>query len=372
MKFACIREQLLEACQKVRPAVAPRTTKPVLSNVKAVAKDNTLTLTAYDMEVGIEYTISDLNVSRPGVGIMPIAELVKIASSAAENEWITVEVQEETILVRTTSGRFELPKMDADEFPDLPLFSNGVYHEVSSDSLTKAIRRTAFAADKKDTTAKFSLTGVMMKPTGKSQLRLVATDTKRLAVYTCDVTSHGADESKGKTVPLKAISLLSAVADGQVVKVSLRDNDAMFSTDGLVIYTALVNGKFPPYRDIMHKCRKNEPVKMSLPLSLFASSVRQAAIMVDDESMRVDFTFESGKLTMRARGAKTGASEVTMPLADYAGEKIDAAFDPKYITEFLRALDDDVEVVNFEIVDGNKPAIFSDGENSEYLVMPLT
>ena len=44
--------------------------------------------------------------------------------------------------------------------------------------------------------------------------------------------------------------------------------------------------------------------------------VRQAAIVTDEESKRVDMTFESGKVSMQARGNDTGSSQVEMPLPD--------------------------------------------------------
>ena len=53
MKVTCPRDALLAACQLVQGAVAPRTTKPVLANIKAVAQDDALILMATDTEIGI-------------------------------------------------------------------------------------------------------------------------------------------------------------------------------------------------------------------------------------------------------------------------------------------------------------------------------
>ena len=66
MKVTCIREGLLTACQLVGVAVAARTTKPILSNVKAVAHDDALTLMGTDLEVGIRYELRGVKVGRAG------------------------------------------------------------------------------------------------------------------------------------------------------------------------------------------------------------------------------------------------------------------------------------------------------------------
>ena len=52
MKATCPRDALLAAVQLVGAAVAARTTKPILSNIKITAADDAMTLTATDLENG--------------------------------------------------------------------------------------------------------------------------------------------------------------------------------------------------------------------------------------------------------------------------------------------------------------------------------
>lgn len=374
MKVTCPRENLLTACQLVKAAVAARTTKPVLSNIKAVAHDDALTLVAYDMEVGIRYELRGINVARAGSCILPITELEKILRESSDAD-ISLDAGSEAIVAKTTGGRFEMPSLDVNDFPDIPTFDDGGrYHEVTAGTLRTLIRRTAFSADKKDTTAKFSLTGVLWEAEGKVT-RLVATDTKRLAVCEGPASVFGvADAVKAvHLVPLKAVGLLerNLTDDQETIRVGLRANDALFQTERAMIYTSLVQGKFPPYRDIISRTRKESTNKITLPVDAFLARVRQAAIMTDDESMRVDMTFDAGKVTMKARGAKTGASEVTMDLPDYDGPKLEIAFDPQYLVEFLRAIEGEPTVL-LEMSNGTRAALFKCGEDYSYLVMPLT
>jgi DNA polymerase-3 subunit beta len=112
-------------------------------------------------------------------------------------------------------------------------------------------------------------------------------------------------------------------------------------------------------------------VKLPLPVEEFLGRVRQAAIMTDDESKRVDMAFEAGKVTMQARGTATGSSEVELALPEYDGPEVNIAFDPQYLIEFLRALEGE-PTVTLEMTDGSKPALFRAGDGYLYLVMPLT
>jgi DNA polymerase-3 subunit beta len=363
------------ACQLVSAAVPAHTTIPALKNIKATAHDDALLLVAYDptQGVGIRYELRGITVARAGSCILPKDQLIQILRESTEPD-ISLDAGKEAVVAKA-GGRYEMLSLDADEFPDIPAFDDGGrYHEVAAGTLKTLIRRTAFSADKKDTTAKFALTGVLWEAEGKTA-RLVATDTKRLAVAEGPASVYGPPET-AKTlhlVPLKAVNILerNLVDDKELVRVGLRSNDALFQTERAMIYTSLVQGKFPPYRDIIAKTRKEATQKIPLPVVEFLSRVRQAAIMTDEESMRVDMTFEPGKVTMQARGAKTGSSEVSLALPEYEGPKTEIAFDPQYLIEFLRALEDE-PTVTLEMSTGTRAALFKCGEQYSYLVMPLT
>lgn len=373
MKVTCQREALSTACQLVSAAVAARTTKPVLSNVKATATDDALTLVANDTEVGIRYEMRGVQVARAGSAILHLSQLSQILRESNAED-ISLDASDDGVKVRTGNGRFEMPGFPVDEFPDIPAFDDeGRYHEITAGVLRTMIKRTGFAADKKDST-RFALSGVLWDAEG-GKARLVATDSKRLAVCEGPATLYGpAEKTKAShLVPAKTIGVLerNLTDDGELVRVGLRANEALFQTERAMIYTRLVEGRFPPFRDIIDNTRKQATRKIPLPVGQFLSCVRQAAIMTDDESKRVDMTFAAGTVTMQARGSQSGgASEVELPLMDYTGEEVKIAFDPQYLIEFLRAIDNEPTVI-LEMCDGTKPALFRCGDNYVYLVMPL-
>lgn len=371
MKVTCLRENLLTACQMVNSAVAARTTRPILSNIKAVAQEDALVLMATDLEIGIRYELRGVKVSRTGAAILPPGRLISILRETHDEE-ITLDAEEETTRIRLSTGRYEMPGGLPDEFPDLPPFDSGSrFHEITAGTLRTLIRRTAFAAERKEST-RWAVTGILWEAEdGKA--RLVATDTKRLAITEGPATIHGEEDSSAKIeshlVPAKAIQLLDKNLndDGELIRVSLKTNEAIFQTERALIHTKLVEGRFPPYRDIIPK---HLAIRLPVSVSELLARVRQAAIMTDEETKRVDFHFESGRVLLSARGPETGSSEVEMLLPDYTGPNVDIAFDPAYLTEMLRAIDGEPTAV-LEMTDGQKPAVFRVGDLYLYLVMPL-
>jgi DNA polymerase-3 subunit beta len=373
MKITCQREGLLTACQLVSAAVPARTPKEILSNVKAVAQEDGLTLVAFDTEVGMRYELRGILVKRAGASILPINQLTQILRESTDEE-LELDSNEEGTKIKIGTSRYSLHTRPVDEFPDIPAFDDGGrYHEIPAGILRKMIKQTAFAADKKDSGGRFALKGVLWEAEGKVA-RLVATDTKRLAMCECPAAVYGpADKTKiTPLVPPKAMALLerNLIDDGELVRVGLRTNDALFQTERAMIYTTLVQGRYPPYRDILSQTKKNATVTVALPVDGFLARVRQARIMTDDESKRVDMTFTPGKVSMEARGAQTGSSEVELALPEYEGPEVKIAFDPEYLIEFFRALEGET-TVSLEMNDGTKPVLFKCGENYVYLVMPL-
>jgi DNA polymerase-3 subunit beta len=373
VKITCQRDSLLLACQLVSAAVPARTTKEILSSIKAVAQDDGLTLVAFDTEVGIRYELRGILVHRAGAAILPINQLTQILRESAD-EQIDLDASDESTRVKIGTSRFELPTRPVEEFPDIPAFDDGGrYHEIAAGILRIMIKQTVFAADKKDSGGRFALKGILWEAEG-SIARLVATDTKRLAMCEGPANIYGPAEKTKITplVPPKAMALLEKNLNdnAELVRVGLRTNDALFQTERAMIYTTLVQGRYPPYRDILSQTRKTATVSVSLPVEAFLLRVRQAKIMTDDESKRVDMAFSPGKVTMVARGAQTGSSDVELLLPDYDGPEIRIAFDPEYLVEFLRSLEGQATVA-LEMSDGTKPALFRCGDAYIYLVMPL-
>ena len=364
------RDGLLSACQIVGIAVPARTTMPVYQNIKAIAEADRFTLMATDLEVGIRYELRGLAIEEPGEAILPVSRLTSILRETPDEE-IRLDADERRTKVNTTASEYEMPGEDPASFADIADFAPGErYHELAAGDLQRMIRRTVFAAARDE--GKYAMRGVLWDMEEK-KAKLVATDGKRLAVSSGPCVTQGEGEKKGHShlVPPKAMSLLERIlADGdasQPVQVSLRANDALFKTERAVIYSRLVEGRFPPYRDVIPK---KANARIPLVVNEFLSAVRQAAIMTDDESKRITFHFAPGKLTLEAQGATTGRSKVSMKLEEYSGPAIDISFDPAYLTEMLRVMDGG-EVVQLDLVDGQKSAVFRSGEDYLYLVVPL-
>jgi DNA polymerase III subunit beta len=367
MKLYCQRESLLSDTQLASAAVATRDIKPILKNLKAIAAGDKCTLMATDLEMGIRLELRSPKVQDPGSAILPAARFASILREATD-EHLTVEADGQRCVVTGASNEFEMPGEDPEEFPDVPSFSDKQFHELLAGPLRTMIRRTIFATAKEST--RYAMTGVVWELEGE-QCRLIATDSKRLALASGSAKSVGGHDTKGQShiVPTKAMALLERNLhdDDETIKVALKANDVLFRTERATIYSRLVEGRFPPYKEILPK---KANARIPLAVGAFLTAVRQAAIMTDDESKRVNFHFAAKKLTLAAHGAAAGRSKVELPL-EYDGAPIEIAFDPSYLVDMLKVLAPE-DPLSLELNDGSKPALFKSGSDYQYLVMPLS
>jgi DNA polymerase-3 subunit beta len=367
MKAICHREGLLSACQLASAAIPARDVKPILKNLKAIADDGRCTLMATDMEVGIRLDVQGLTILEPGEAILPAAKLLAILREARDGE-LTIEADPSACQVKGPSLEFEMPSEDPTQYPDLPTFAEDKFHEITSGSLREMIRRTVFATA--DETARYSMTGVLWE-LDENVAKLVATDGRRLALAQGTATAHGGHTTKGQApvVPTKAMNLLerNLQDDEETVKICLRPNEVLFRTERAVVYSRLVEGRFPDYKQVMPKKQGTRVVLQAAP---FQAAVRQAAIMTDEDSKRVTFRFSKNNLTLKAQGATAGRSKVELPI-EYDSKTLEIGFNPTYLVDMLKVLPPDAELT-LDLLDAGSPALFRSGAEYSYLVMPLT
>ncbi len=390
MKLIASRTALLSACQIAAGAVPSRDVKPVLRNVKIVASraggkasdGDACELMATDLEVGVRVTASGVRVESPGSILIHASRLTSILRESTDDELTIDGDGSDVTVIRSGSAEFKAPGEDVSAFPDVPSFDGtaSCVAEIPASVIREMIRRTAFACG---VDARFSaMSGVLWEVEAKT-LTLVGTDSRRLAMSTkpCVVSRNkgiDADKLTSAVVPLKAMSLLErSLADADpddAVRIAIRPNDILVATQRSTIYSRLVDGRFPTYRNFIPK-PADRKVRASFAVGPFYGAVRQAAIMTGDENTRVAFGFAKSKLTLRASGSTSGQSLVETPLATLDGVNgapFEILFNPKYVADMLRILDADASVV-LDMTTAKNPAVFrcGDGDECVYVLVPL-
>ena len=230
------------------------------------------------------------------------------------------------------------------------------------------IRRTVFATDNES--SRYALGGVLLE-FSENGIIGVATDGRRLAEQEGPAKSVGGHASGDKMtiVPTRAMQLIErAISDNEEnVFVAARDNDILVKSGNTTIYSRLVEGRFPRWRDVFP--RHEHTAKIDLAVGPFYAAVRQAAIVTSEERRGVEFAFIQGQLKLAAHGAEFGESNVELPIS-YDGQAVAISLDPRYVSEFLRVLNAE-QTIEATIYDPETAVIYKTTDGYTYIIMPL-
>lgn len=367
MKITCEREPLLSAFQTAAMVAPTRSPKPILQRVKLEVTPDSAVMMATDMDTGIRLEVSGIEVDSPGAAVLPVDRFGLILRESSD-EKLRLESVEAGIVVKGERSEFKVPSENPDEFPRVVSFGETKYHTLPSKLMRELIRRTIFATDTES--SRYALGGVLLEFEA-DRVTAVGTDGRRLSKM------EGAAQSveghlSGDTmtiVPTRSMQLLerSLSDDDSEIRIAARANDVLIQSSRATIYSRLVEGRFPKWREVFPQRRDAQ--RIDIVVGPIYSALRQAAIMTNADSRGIDFHFKNGNLTMVASTADRGESHVELPIA-YEGPDVVVTMDHRYVADFLRVLDPD-RTFTLEIEDADSPALFTTDDGFGYVVMPL-
>jgi len=367
MKISCDREKLLAAFQTAAAVAPARSPKPILQNIKLEVTEQSAILMATDLEVGIRIQVPGIDVQVPGSAILPLGRFGSILRESSD-EQLRLEADAQGTLVRGQRSEFKLPAENPDEFPAVAEFHEQKFHELPARVLREVIRRTIFATDNES--SRYALGGVLLEMTA-DKITAVGTDGRRLAKMEVAASSVGGHQSGDSMtiVPTKAMQLVErALTDNDAeIQVAARSNEVLVKSPRATIYSRLVEGRFPRWRDVFPQ--RTGAIKIVMSVGPLHSAVRQAAIVTSEESRGVDFTFDSGSLVLSGRAAEVGQSRIELPVP-FDGPAVSITLDPRYIIDFLRVLDAE-KTFTLELKDAESAAVCTTEDGYGYVIMPL-
>lgn len=368
MKIVAQREPLFAAFQTAALFVPGRSPKEVLKSVKLEAAAGKVEFIATDMEVGVRVKVEGVEVDAPGSVLLTAGQFGAILRESSD-EKIRIEATSRGLIVKGDRSEFKLPSADPDEFPPLAEFTEDKYHTVAAPLFRQIISRTEFSTDTES--SRYALGGVLFEMDDQ-QIIGVGTDGRRLARMQGPAKSVGG-HTTGDTMTIVRTDALRRVvraitdSDGEV-KLHVRASDILMQTPRATFYSRLVEGRFPRWRDVFPARR--DAVQIALTVGPFFTTLRQAAVMTDNESRGIDFTFGEGVLKLNASTANVGQAQVELPIA-YDGPSIVVTLDHRFVENFLRVLSPE-QSLTLEIENNETAAVFwTEDRNYGYVVMPL-
>jgi DNA polymerase III subunit beta len=366
MKLTISKEQISHGLQAVQNIVSSRTTLPILSNVLLQAEGNRLNLTATDLDVTIACGV-EAKVERPGAITLPVKRFFGIVRELGSGE-LEIEADERnSCSLRSGASYYKLNGLPAEEFPPLPKFADRNKIIVSQEKLRTMLKRSSFAISTDET--RFVLNGIFLS-LKEHKMTMVATDGRRLALV--DEELEIPTEGQGEfIVPTKAINELNRLLQlkGEA-ELQFNENQGAFnlrdeSGFSVLIISKLVEGNYPNYRQVIPTETKE---RIPLGREELLQALRRAEIMTSEKSNSVKLSFTKNNLAITANTPEIGEARESIAV-NYKGRDLAIAFNPTYLMDPLKALDNDE--VYLELIDELSPGVVKINGPFLYVLMPM-
>ena len=361
--------------------VASTDIAPILQFVKMTAeKEHGVTLQATDGEVAIRLGVDYNELSQDGEALLPSKRLLQILDATDEEE-LTINRTESELKIVGAKEKYTCNVSLPGNFPDIEEFEETAYHVIPANVLRETIRRTIFAVD--PVSLKYALGGVCFEMNDRT-ISVVATDGRRLAWQEGYGKCAGDHKVEKAIVPAKTLQVLDRIlsdkclGENEDVKMALhvsvdaRDmvsGTVSFQYQGISLYSRLLQGRFPKWREIIPATDGKVPSVISCGELL--SAALKAQLATDSDHPGIQFTFNDQKLTLQGEGRKTGVAEIELDNVHCEQPKT-LMLDAKFMTSFLRGLSPDT-VLSIYLPPENEPVtIAADGDGYTYIVMPMS
>lgn len=369
LQVTCDRAALADAVAVAASVVPSRSPSPVLQCVRLRAADGQLVFAVTDGDLRLVFGLEQVDVRADGELLVPADRLAQVVR-ACDDATLTLTARGEALLVEGDHARFEIYGHDPSDAPAIDLLSaDGIDADftIEAGTLQELVERTIFAISSEQN--RYAINGVNFSRDGR-KLQLVATDGRRLALAEgrC-LEGEGQGEAILPTKTLQTLQKIVAAPD-EKIEVAFDETSATFRVGDRpgapVLASRLVEGKFPPYREVIPKQHDR---RIEVNTNELAAAIRRAAILTDARSKGVTVEFTPDAIVLSGRASEVGESRIEVAPLTFEGEPVTLTFHPSYITEALRVVEQ--SSVEFLLGGPGKPGVLKEGKNFTYVVMPI-
>lgn len=367
MNITCNKEELLKNISLLSQIIPSKPqSRPVLSNVLMIAKDETLVLISTDMEMGIHLSMSLNHCYENGEILLPAHQLLSILREASTEE-IRIEVIERTAILSGRSFQYKLPAYANEEFPEVPELEGEVI-KVNKDTLHRLIKEVAFAMNRDRN--RYQLNSILLS-IHDEKMETVATDQVRLAFSNAELEEKIEGERKmvfpSKSIPVMTSILSDEKEDG--VELILGDSQMTMKFSRGFFIVRLVEAQFPNYRNAYDSYVSVPDIV--IPTQSISQAIRQVILLTCENAKNIALILEKGQITFKA-STPLGEGKVELDV-DYQGEDMTVGMNPYFVQDFLKEISSqNIENIRLKIVGPKKPIIMSPHDHYIYFMSPTS
>lgn len=361
MKFEVLQEELVKGLGIVSRAVAARAQLPALSNILVEVKNTGITLSATDLEIGINTKIMG-KVIEEGAVLAP-AKMISDFVLTLPSGKVEILLEKESLRISSGNYKAKFQTLPTEEFPKVAFEGKAEGLFLKTKELVGAVNSVSFASAKDS--LRPILTGILFETTSGG-LKLVATDGFRLAIN--KLKTQGKGEKASYLIPARTAMEVAKIAQGEEIRlIPLSETQVVFQTSETTLTSQLLDGNFPEYQKIIPK---EFSTKVEIAREELLAAVRTLNIFARDNSNMTRWSVAGGMIRMKSESPERGEASAIVA-AKIEGEGGEIVFNARFVLDYLQS--SQAETIEFSMIDSLKPGILREKGNEDYLyiVMPI-
>lgn len=371
MKFSIQQTVLRSALRSVTPAVAAKSSLPILANIKIAVTDSGVIFSATNLNIGIEQYISLVNGIEIGSITLPAKLLSETVAGLPTGHDVTIETLDND-RVRVSSGRnaVTIAGIDADEFPTIPV-ANGATVSMPFGLLQRIISAVAYAAAADD--SRPVLAGVLLR-CRPGEMFAAAADGFRLAMARYPAKD---DVRLELIIPAQSLIELGKVAAQAHSNVDITVNDGgqqvVFGIGATKLVSRLIDGRFPDVERIEPRgAARDNSTRMVVPVDLLKDALKLTKPFAASTQNALRLSVASNTLTLSTPENTTGQANVEVGVQTSGATENRTNLNQLYLAELLSTVP--ASEMAIEIIDGQAPFLTrytTDGLEVINIIMPM-
>lgn len=363
MKLICNKDSLQSAVTNVSRAVSAKSAMSSLEGILLKAEGSTLTLSGYDLDLGIT-TVIDAQVSEEG-SIVLSAKIFGDMIRKLPDSRVEISCNEKMLTnIRCGVTEYTILATPSLEFPELPRVEEGQRVLIGEEKLRTMIHQTIFSVATND--AKPVHTGCLFDYED-GVFNVVAVDGFRMAIRreTLDYDGSFSFIVPGKS--LTEVEKLLGEDKEEEVELVFSGRHIIFQIGSYQLISRLLEGEFLDYKAAIPKTGVTE---VKIGVRPFISSLERTSLLISDR-LKSPLRLLIGEDQIKISCSTALGRAYDEIGCQISGQSFEMGFNNKFLLDALKAVDGDE--IKMEIGGPLSPMkiLPLEGDSFVFLVLPV-
>lgn len=363
MKIICSKANLLNGVQIVSKAVPSKTTMSILECILIDASRGSITLTANDMELGIETTIEG-DIIEKGIIALDAKIFLEMVRKLPDNDIVMETDASYKTTITCEKAKFNIVGKSGEDFSYLPVIEKEESIILSQFTLKEVVRQTIFSISDNDNNK--LMTGELFD-INDNMLKVVSLDGHRISIRKIELKNSYSPRKV--VVPGKTLNEVSKILPGGAdsdVNIFFTPKHIVFEFDQTTVVSRLIEGE---YFRIDQMLSSDYETKVKVNKKELLNCIDRATLLIKEGDKKpIIINITDGGMELKIN-SNLGSLKEEMDI-EKSGKDLMIGFNPKFLIDALRVIDE--EEVDLYMVNPKAPCFIKNPEESYiYLILPV-